>query len=59
LTANSTARMRSALAQALGCDGIVIGRDAGESFVNRMFGNLVEQVQHIVGGTANCQVLGP
>jgi hypothetical protein len=42
----------------LGCDRIVIGRDAGESFVNRMFGNLVEQVRHIVGMTGNCQVLG-
>jgi nucleotide-binding universal stress UspA family protein len=45
-------------AQALGCDRIVIGRDAVESFVNRMFGNLVKQVRHIVGMTGNCQVLG-
>lgn len=45
-------------AHVLGCDRIVIGRDAGESFVNRMFGNLVEQVRHIVGVTGNCQVLG-
>ena len=45
-------------AQRLGCDRIIIGRDDGESLVNRMFGNLISQVQQIVGATGNCQVLG-
>jgi nucleotide-binding universal stress UspA family protein len=46
------------LAQSLGCDRIIIGRDDGESLANRMFGNLIGQVQQIVGVTGNCQVLG-
>jgi nucleotide-binding universal stress UspA family protein len=45
-------------AQALGCDRIVIGRDNSASFADRVFGNLVQQVQHLVGVTGNCQVLG-
>ena len=48
----------AAQAQRLGCDRIVIGRDDGESLAYRMFGNLIGQVQHIVGVTGNCQVLG-
>jgi nucleotide-binding universal stress UspA family protein len=45
-------------ARELGCDRIVIGRDDGEGIASRMFGNLVSQVRHIVGGTGDCQVLG-
>ena len=45
-------------ARELGCDRIIIGRDDGESLVSKMFGSLVSQVQHIVGVTGNCQVLG-
>ncbi|MEO8545563.1 MAG: universal stress protein [Betaproteobacteria bacterium] len=45
-------------AQQLGCDRIIIGREEGESLANRVFGNLVEQVRHIVSAAGNCQVLG-
>lgn len=45
-------------AQRLGCDRIIIGRDDGDCLANRMFGNLISQVQQIVGVSGNCQVLG-
>ncbi len=52
-SASSIARQ----AKELGCDRIIIGRDDGHSFANKVFGNLVSQVQHLVGVTGNCQVL--
>lgn len=45
-------------ARELGCDWIVMGRDADGSFAGKIFGSLAEQVRQIVSGASDCQVIG-
>ncbi len=45
-------------ARELGCDRIVMGREVGDGFAERIFGSLAGQVRQLVDGASGCQVLG-
>ena len=46
-------------ARDLGCDRIVMGQDAASGRAGKLFGSLAQQVRHLIGGSGNCQVIGP
>lgn len=42
----------------LGCDRIMVAGDGDRSLAGRFLGSLAQQVRHLVGGHAGCQVIG-
>jgi len=46
-------------ARELGCDRIVLGREAGAaSLASKVFGSLAQQVRQVLGGGIDCKVIG-
>lgn len=46
-------------ARELGCDRIVLGREgSGATLAGKVFGSLAQQVRQLLGGGADCQVIG-
>jgi nucleotide-binding universal stress UspA family protein len=46
------------VAREINCDRIVMGQAAQAGFAGKLFGTLTGQVQHLVGVTGNCKVIG-
>lgn len=45
-------------ADELGCDRIIVAADRDRSLAGKLLGSLAQQVRHLIGGHAGCQVIG-